>query len=167
MVRVEFKGLREIQASIKELPKTLNKAILNKILLVGALLIRDEARKLAPVLETAQFGRKPGTLRKNIIAMRVKPDQYAATTLIRVRKLKGSQIRRFKQKTGLKATQNPNDAYYWRFVEFGTSKMPAHSFLRAGFEAKKYDAVKKSIAMAELIIQKELARFGRKTIARL
>ena len=33
------------------------------------------------------------------------------------------------------------DAWYWRFVEFGTVKMPARPFLRPAFEGKKREAV--------------------------
>jgi len=33
------------------------------------------------------------------------------------------------------------DAYYWRFVEFGTAKMAARPFMRPAFEAKKGDAL--------------------------
>jgi len=33
------------------------------------------------------------------------------------------------------------DAWYWRFVEFGTVKMSAKPFLRPAFEGKKMEAV--------------------------
>jgi HK97 gp10 family phage protein len=33
------------------------------------------------------------------------------------------------------------DAYYWRYIEFGTSKMAARPFLRPAFEAKKEAAI--------------------------
>lgn len=36
---------------------------------------------------------------------------------------------------------DPRGAYYWRFVEFGTSLMQARPFLRPAFEAKKREAL--------------------------
>ena len=33
------------------------------------------------------------------------------------------------------------DAYYWRYVEFGTSRMAARPFLRPSFEVKKEEAI--------------------------
>lgn len=39
---------------------------------------------------------------------------------------------------GTAKTQKKGDAYYWRFLEFGTSKMPARPFLRVGFEGSRW-----------------------------
>lgn len=36
---------------------------------------------------------------------------------------------------------NKSKAFYGRFVEFGTSRMPAYSFLRSAYEAKKQEAI--------------------------
>ena len=36
---------------------------------------------------------------------------------------------------------NSQDAWYWRFVEFGTVKMSARPFLRPAFDMKKHEAV--------------------------
>ncbi len=37
--------------------------------------------------------------------------------------------------------RDPNvGAWYWRFVEFGTSKKPARPFLTPAFEQRKYKA---------------------------
>jgi HK97 gp10 family phage protein len=44
------------------------------------------------------------------------------------------------RKQGKKGDKS-QDAYYWKFVEFGTSKMSARPFLRPAFEASKLQAV--------------------------
>ena len=50
-----------------------------------------------------------------------------------------------------KTYQTRGLAYYWRFLEFGTSKLSAKPFLRPAFEAKKdaaVDAIKAKLAEA-------------------
>jgi len=47
-----------------------------------------------------------------------------------------AQRRALGNKTGLTGFAN-SDLYYWRFEEFGSSKHPAHPFLRPGFESTK------------------------------
>ncbi|NCQ29162.1 MAG: hypothetical protein GW802_17310, partial [Armatimonadetes bacterium] len=42
----------------------------------------------------------------------------------------------------------------WRFIEFGTSKMPAKPFLRPAFEGQKENAVKAIGAKLDERIQK-------------
>jgi HK97 gp10 family phage protein len=49
---------------------------------------------------------------------------------------KTSDVKAAKQGTGKLGT----DAYYWRFLEFGTVKRPATPFLRPAFESNKQKA---------------------------
>lgn len=62
--------------------------------------------------------------------------------MITVKKLSTKRIEAFKTKHGKSGAKNPNDPFYWRFVEFGTSKMPAKPFLRPAFEQSKHQAAK-------------------------
>ena len=66
-------------------------------------------------------------------------------TKIYVRKLKEGKIEEFKTRTGKSGAYNPNDPFYWRFVEFGTSKMPAQPFLQPAFVSKKEQAAREII----------------------
>lgn len=54
------------------------------------------------------------------------------------------------------------DAWYARFVEFGTSKMAARPFMRPAFEAKKGDAVAAIKAYLERRIPAEVTKLARR-----
>lgn len=50
------------------------------------------------------------------------------------------------------------DTYYWRFLEFGTSKMPARPFIRPAMDAAQItDAYANTLSAA---IEKEIKRMG-------
>ena len=58
--------------------------------------------------------------------------QGNAGVFVGVRPLRGARER----KLGRRGATNPNDPYYWWFVEFGTSKMPGTPFMRTAFNQK-------------------------------
>ena len=60
--------------------------------------------------------------------------------MIRVKGLTAKQRGAFKAKNASSGAYNPKDPFYWRFVEFGTSKMPAKPFMRPAFEQSKEKA---------------------------
>ena len=136
---VRIEGLVELQAALKALPKALHRRVLNAALMTGARLIAKEAEIKAPVLRTPNPRRRPGTLRKNIRARAIRPE-YSATVMVGVRSLSRKQVRDFKKASGRGGAANPDDPFYWRFVEFGTAKMAARPFLRPAFEARKVQA---------------------------
>ncbi|MEJ1935960.1 HK97 gp10 family phage protein, partial [Nostoc sp. NIES-2111] len=89
-------------------------------LAAGARIVRDEARRSAPVLRQADARRKPGTVRD---AINVRTSKQARAdgnvgVFVNVRPLKASQVRAFKAKGG-KGASNPADPFYWRWLEFG------------------------------------------------
>mgnify|MGYP000561918945 CR=1 FL=1 len=45
-------------------------------------------------------------------------------------------------KSANRGARNPNDPFYWSFLEFGTSKMAARPFMRPAFDTKKFVALK-------------------------
>ena len=82
----------------------------------------------------------PGTLKKAIRVSRSKINKGQRglyEVIIRVKPLKVKQIKKFKAETGKMGALNPNDPYYWWWVEFGTSKMAARPFLRPAFNTTK------------------------------
>lgn len=141
-------GLRELSDALKALPRKLERRILNAALMTGAREMEKEAKLLAP--------RATGTLQRNIRARPGRPDGHNATVIVGVRKLTGRQVARLKAKG--KAADDP---FYWRFLEFGTARMPARPFLRPAFEAKKLsaaDTIKKALRVR---IEKEAAKLRR------
>ena len=170
LVRTEFRGLAELRRSMEELPRRVDSKILNDGLLAGARIVRDEAKALAPELSVVDPRWSRGALKRAIRAVRIRPREFAAEAIVSVRKLSGRSMSRFKQKqaerrrAGKKARRiDPRDAYYWFFVEFGTSKMPARPFLRPAFERRKVQAVEASIKFFRERVQLEIAKLGRST----
>lgn len=136
-------GLTQAVAALRALPAELgshNGGPLRRALFRGAVLIRDEA--------IARVPRATGNLANQIFIYRDRNPRAstgaAERFIIGVRSGKGSRV--FKVRTrgrfaGRSQYRRTSDAYYWRFVEFGTEKMPARPFLRPAFENKKRDVV--------------------------
>jgi HK97 gp10 family phage protein len=137
MSKVQIQGMRELSRALRELPQRVATNDLQAATAAGARLIRDDARIKAPVYTgpVAQGHPAPGTLRKSIITKNIRElsDRVRRVVFVLVRH--GKQF----QKMGKK--QINRDAFYWRFVEFGSKKMSARPFMRPAFEARKHDAV--------------------------
>jgi HK97 gp10 family phage protein len=144
---VRVSGLQELRAAMLELPKRFDRRMLNAALMAGARLIADEAESRAPVLQQPDPRRRPGTVRRNIRARPVRPFAGRdATVIVAVRRV--SRKAQVAFKTGqfakgrrVRGADNPNDPFYWRFLEFGTSKMTARPFLRPAFVARRDQAL--------------------------
>lgn len=109
--------------------------ILNKLQSIGENVGRLENKALKnaaePVLEDAKatnaFNDRSGKLRKGLKITNVKKKEGAKYILVGIDKSDNSKI------------------YYGKFIEFGTSKMPAKPFLQPAYEKNK-DNIKRTIA---------------------
>lgn len=155
---VNISGLRELQDALKELPERVARNALSQAVNAGARVIREEARRMAPVYTgpVSQGHPPPGTLKKAIIQKGIAElsSLFAQTVFVAVRH--GKKYR----KVGKKEINR--DAYYWRFVEFGTANMSAHPFMRPAFEAKKQEAVDAIKDRLALRIEEEAQKLGKK-----
>jgi HK97 gp10 family phage protein len=125
---VQIKGLDALAKALKELPDRVAKNGLRAAVYAGAKVIRDEA-KLQALVAT-------GTLKRAVILKQI-PElstKNKQTFFVTVRQ--GKKYRKQGKKGNLS-----QDAWYWRFVEFGTVKMSARPFLRPAFDMKKNDAL--------------------------
>ncbi|QIM65264.1 HK97-gp10 family putative phage morphogenesis protein [Frederiksenia canicola] len=145
-VSVKVNGLKELGKNLQALDKTVRNKISAKAMRAGGRIVRDTARAKAPVLQENVPHRRKGTLKKSIVERTKVGKNGKTTTLISVRALSSKRIAAFKTKKGKSGAYNPHDPYYWRFVEFGTSKMPAKPFLRPAFEQSKGQAAKAIIS---------------------
>jgi HK97 gp10 family phage protein len=121
----EFKGIPDFRAKLQEIPKALRRRVLRNALSAGARTVRDEARRLAPVLRPGDLSapfRTPGTVRKAISVRTSKVARKAGDV--------GVFVNVRPARAGNRGAKNPKDPFYWRFLEFGTKNMPARSFLR-------------------------------------
>ena len=135
---VKIEGLDELARALKELPQRVARNGLRAAVYAGARVIRDEAKLKAPVAIAALGPDQPppGTLKRSIIMKQI-PElsgPQKQTFFVTVRH--GKKYRKQGKKENLS-----QDAWYWRFVEFGTVKMSAKPFLRPAFEGKKLEAV--------------------------
>ena len=131
------------------MPLEIQKNPLRSAVSAGAKVVVDEAIRRAPQGET-------GNLRKAIYRYRSRSQSAPGREafLVGVRKGKKEYVdsaknRRLKR-VGKKYSVE-GEAFYWRFVEFGTSKMAARPFLRPAFESKKWEAleaIKSRLAIA-------------------
>lgn len=131
-------GLKELQAALKELPQRIARNVLRGAVGAGAAVIRNEAKARAPVsIGDGGVGHPPpGTLRRAIYQKQIRELSSAVKQTFYVGVRKGKQYRKQGKKGNLS-----QDAYYAKFVEFGTAKMAARPFMRPAFEAKKGEAV--------------------------
>lgn len=169
----QIAGMRELLQGLSDLPFQLGKGAIYAALGGAGAIVRKEAVALAPQLSgdapaVLRGERKSGTLKRAIRVSRSKINRGKDglwEVIVRVKPLKRKQVTKFKSSTGLKSTLNPDDPYYWWWVEFGTSKMAARPFLRPAFEGTK-DAqlqamrtrMKAGLERAALKIQREVMR---------
>ncbi|KAI3591658.1 hypothetical protein D9X30_3483 [Cupriavidus sp. U2] len=126
-------ALRNVLLAAEEVA---SESVLRQAAVAGARVIHAEVQLRAPVATVLFEGRKrkhpPGFLRKNIIIAYDDDESVPG-------KLASYLVTWTKE------------AYYGRFVEFGTSNMAAQPFLRPGFEAKKRAAA----AAVDEVIQRK------------
>jgi HK97 gp10 family phage protein len=119
-VQLRVQGLADLKAALAGLAKNLRRRALRNALAAGARVIRDEARRRAPVLDprkprsqaaAIKGWRKAGTIRR---AISVRTSKFAS---------RGGDVGVFVNvrpaKKGSRGAKNPNDPYYWRWQEFG------------------------------------------------
>lgn len=123
-------GFKELAEKLKQLPTKVAKNGLRRAVSSGAAIVRNDARKRAPV--------DTGEMKRDIMMKREKDKQGGGTTgatySVFVRSGKKSRLAGKKRNV-------ERDSYYWKFVEFGTAKAPAQPFMRPAFEANKNEAV--------------------------
>jgi len=129
VVRIE--GLDELKRKLAEVPKAMRKRVLRNALAAGAREVRDVAKRNAPVMTLGTSlkapYRKPGTVKQAIRVRTSKADRRAGDV--------GVFVNVRPAKSGQRGAKTPNDPFYWRFLEFGTKKMPARPFLQRATSA--------------------------------
>lgn len=128
---ISIVGLGDLQADFERLARSVGNKVVRDAVMAGARVARDKTRSAAKV--------RTGKLKKNIAAVRVKQSETpgAATAGVRVMKPKGKSVTKRKRPgKGGKTTKTEYEApFYWRFLEYGTSKMAAAPFIRPTWDA--------------------------------
>lgn len=131
-IAVRMDGIDDLRRAADELRRDLRLRTVRAALVAAAQPIARSARTRAPVLREPHPYRLPGTVAKSIVtrASRVyRGNDGQVGVYVAVRKRKGLG--------GKASARNPFDPFYWRFLEFGTRKMPRRPFILPAFEANK------------------------------
>ena len=146
-IEVELKGFDELAAKLRAIAPALRKQALRNALSAGARLVRDEAKRRAPVLANPVKApyRTPGLVRSRISVRTSKTARRAGDVgvFVNVRPARGAQYQtstsnvvglKIKRRQLVRASdrgaKSPRDPFYWRFLEFGTKFMRARPFLQ-------------------------------------
>lgn len=157
----KWHGLRELEENLLLLGREVHERGVKRMMSRAAVPMRDDAKQRAPILKKRATHRIPGTLRKHIAIWRKRDTPYAATYYVGVRGISKKAASAFKKRFGKTGAQNVDDPFFWRFVEFGTSKMRAQPFLRPAFEAKKLEAVRVALSTGQEFLRRTLKKLKR------
>lgn len=159
MVTIKVEGLKEIDAKLGQLPTAVARIALRKsVRAMGSVLV-ERAKAKAPVLRTPDPRRTAGLLKKSIKTLVFQQSgEFAAAGIVGVKKLSVKKVSAFKRRTGRKASANPSDPYYYRFVEFGTKKMGARAYLRPAYYEGRVNAVKRGTEVLRVAVDAEIEK---------
>jgi HK97 gp10 family phage protein len=110
----EVRGIEDMKAKFAGMSLALRKRVLRNALASGARIVRDDAKRNAPVLSAQNMDtpyRKPGTLRAAIRVRTSKAARRAGNV--------GVFVNVKPAPAGQRGAKSPNDPFYWRFQEFG------------------------------------------------
>ena len=159
---LKVSGAAELAAAMRELVPNLRRGPALKALRAGAQPVLEravaETPMLAqPVVRNGKTIRNPGTLRR---ALRIRTSKDTAKTgdvgvFVNFKPLQKSAVTAFKNDTGRKSAENPDDPFYFRWVIFATkrNKNPKRSLQIAG-------SIMESVSLP-LIVQSLSAYFER------
>lgn len=142
---IQITGLADLEKRLLDFPNRIAKNIMAGALSSGAAIIRDEARKLAP--------RDTGEMVRDIMIKKARQSKGSDFIEYQVFVRSGKKSRLAGKKRNV-----DRDSFYWRFVEFGTSKMAAKPFMRPAFEKMKSQAVERFREYLAARIDKEAAK---------
>jgi HK97 gp10 family phage protein len=158
-MQVKILGLEQLKKALNQLPVEIQQKALRSAVSASAKVVVDSAIAKAPAGET-------GNLKKAIYRYRSRSGSGTGreTYLVGVRKGKKAYAdtarNRRLNRVGKKYTVQ-GEAYYWRFLEFGTVKMQAKPFMRPAFEGSKsriLDVMKERLGKAIQDQAKKLAK---------
>jgi HK97 gp10 family phage protein len=152
-LQMKLDGLDELKRALAGLPPKIRTRAVRNALKAGARLIQAAARQAAPVLAVPTKTRTPGTVQRRIAVRASKFARQAGDegVFVGVKPLRGkADTRRY----GKASAKNPHDPYYWRFLEFGTKKMPRRPFLDPAVASQGQAAIARFMAEAVPQIEK-------------
>mgnify|MGYP000532318833 CR=1 FL=1 len=125
-----WRGIETAKAALRGIPDKLRRRALMNALKAGGRIVQKAARSRAPLLKLTTYSgaqafrsgrRKVGTVAKaiSVRVSKISKREGNVGVFINVRPLKTSTISKFKKATGKAGADNPDDPYYWRWLNFG------------------------------------------------
>lgn len=154
---IKVDGLKQLGERMQSLSKDVNRRVARAATAGAARIVREATRKNIDALQLVDTG----NMRAAVAAQRSKRTRLTSEHRVGVKSgggyrsgdIQGGKTSDVKAaKTG--AGKLGVDAYYWRFLEFGTVDRPATPFLRPAFEGNKIKAIEEMKRVLERRIKK-------------
>lgn len=159
---VKIEGLEDVQRKLKLLPERLGRNAMRRALRRGANVIRDQARANARTLDDTETTE---SIAKNVrvSGMSRRMERSQKVIGMRVGIAGGAKSRRRGGGTyevGGDKSNPGGDTWYWRLLEFGTSKMRARPFMRPAMEQSATKAFSVTADAMNVQVDKEIGKLG-------
>lgn len=154
MLDVQLTGVEQLARKFNALSKKAGDRAARRALRKGGAVIRTAARRLALQVDDPKSA---ASIAKNIAVQAGSRRREAANggPSVRVGVMGGARSTRGdKSRAGLPG----KDTTHWRHVEFGTSKVPARSFLRAAAAQSAGSAIEAITGSMNVELDKEIAK---------
>lgn len=125
-VSMDVIGLADLNRKMQELGPKFSQKVLRASINAGIQVIKKEAKRNVPV--------DTGKIKRNIIVKRSTRESSTSRAVYNL------SVRQWWKGTKFKAYSD-KDAYYWKFLEFGTVKMSKKPFITPAFEMKASEAL--------------------------
>src|SRR5215468_3268252 len=134
-VKVEVKGLRELQETLKRLPAVMQEKLVRQAASAGAKVIQDEVKRRAPVRSVPPGSHAGKRVSRKKAERRYPGNLKGHINRKRVNRGKGDSVSYdiFPSKHG----------WYGRLLEWGTRHASAHPFMRPSVDAKGSESIEK------------------------
>jgi HK97 gp10 family phage protein len=161
--KVTVRGLPDLKAALREIAPKLRRRALRNALAAGARVVQKAMRDRTPVLKTTTYAgasairrgvRRPGTVQKAIAVRTSKLSTRRGDV--------GVFVNVRPARAGQRGARNPNDPYYWRWLNFGTTKMGG-----AGFVEHATKFLSQALAVFTRTIGPQIERLNRGRSERL
>lgn len=160
---IKIEGLSDLLRAMQQLPQAIQQKCLRRAMVPGAQVIRNAAQDLVR--------QKTGLIKR---AIRIAYNRQESTpgravyhvfVSMKVKKVGTAFISSRRALKKLREAGNQGriyDAFYWRFLEFGTVKMAAKPFMRPAFDATNHEATATITSKLAELIDKEAAALGKR-----
>lgn len=133
-ITVRLEGVDELKRALADAAVKIRTKAVRNALSAAARVISKQAKLNAPILKSPKESRKPGTVRNAISVRRSKVAREDGNegVFVSVRPLRAKARRTFKVARAaagksINGSENPDDPYYWWWVEFGHRIVPRTS----------------------------------------